>query len=587
MKYSELVALYEQLDSTSKRLEKTRFLSEFLRKASAEEIEPVILLVQGRVFPAYDEREIGVANQLVVKAISLASGSPLAAIEREWARSGDLGKVAELLIRTKRQATLSSTELTVKKVFDNLRRLTDLTGSGSVDRKLQLIAELLSSARGVEARYVTRTVLGQLRVGTGAGILRDSIAWAYFPKVAAEVMEQDGKATAEAREEYNELLAKIQAAYDLTNDFAVVARKAKTEGVVGLDKVEVKIGNPIKVMLALKVDTVKEALDAVGRPAQCEYKYDGFRLECHRNGNDFWLYTRRLENVTAQFPEVVDYLKKCVKGDRYILDTEAVGYDPKTRKYVPFQDISQRIKRKYDIERLMMELPVEVNVFDIISHDGKNLTAEPFHKRRLLVESMVRPEPGNLKISTSIVSASESEIEKFFRKAKADGTEGLMIKKLDAPYQPGARVGYMLKYKKVMENLDLVIVAAEWGEGKRAKWLSSYYLACRHDGGKLLEIGKVSTGLKEKREEGFSFDEVTELLRPLIQEQEGRYVKVKPKIILEVAYEEIQKSPTYESGYALRFPRVIRNRTDEKGVDDINTLEDVEGLYQQQKKTKG
>ncbi len=608
MKYSELVGLYEKLDATAKRLAKTYFLADFLRNVSAEDVGPVMLLVQGKVFPSYDEREIGVANQLVIKAIGSASGSPSSQIEKEWARSGDLGKVAETLIKVKRQSTLSSSELTVRKVFENIRKLTELTGQGSVERKLQLIAELLSSSKGSEARYITRTILGQLRVGTGSGILRDAIAWAYFQKEVeavfvkcgncgktvppAETCLECGKglgkpsaAPAQAREEYNRILDKIQAAYDLSNDFALVAGKAKTEGIEGLGKVEIHIGNPIKVMLALKVDSVSEALEAIGRPAQCEYKYDGFRLECHRDGDKIWLYTRRLENVTDQFPEVINYLKKHVKADRYILDTEAVGYNPKTGKYVPFQSISQRIKRKYDIEKLSKELPVEVNVFDILSLDGKNLTAEPFKRRREIIERMVKSEPTKLKISTSLISGNESEIEKFFVTAKSDGTEGLMIKKLDAPYQPGARVGYMLKYKKVMENLDLVIVAAEWGEGKRAKWLSSYYLACNQDG-KLLEIGKVSTGLKEKREEGLSFDELTGMLKPLIMEQKGRYVKVKPKIVLEVAYEEIQKSPTYESGYALRFPRVIRDRTAEKGIDDINRLDDVEMLYSRQKRVK-
>ena len=614
MKYSELVGLYGQLDSTTKRLAKTYYLSEFLKKVSAEDVEAVILLIQGRVFPSYDERELGVANQLVIKAISTASGAQSAAIEKEWAKSGDLGKVAESLIKGKRQATLAATELTVKKVFDNLRKLTELTGQGSVDRKLQLIAELLSSAKGAEARYITRTILGQLRVGTGAGILRDAIAWAYFPKAVGNVFvkchschktvppadscvecgnkgalrplinpDADEKS---AREEYNQILGKIQTAYDLTNDFGVVARRAKTEGASGLDRVEIRIGTPIKVMLALKSETVEEALETVGRPAQCEYKYDGFRLECHRKGDRIWLYTRRLENVTRQFPDVVEYLRKYVKGDNYILDSEAVGFDPKTQKYVPFQNISQRIKRKYDIDKTARELPVEVNVFDILSYEGKNLTGEPFRKRRELIEKLVKDAERKIVVSKAIVTGSEAEIERFFKKARADGTEGLMIKNLDAPYQPGARVGYMLKFKKVMENLDLAIVAAEWGEGKRAKWLSSYHIACKGDD-KLLEIGKVSTGLKEKREEGLSFGEVTELLKPLIVEEKGRYVVVKPKIIIEVAYEEIQKSPTYESGYALRFPRVIRNRSDEKSIHDINTLEDVERLYKTQKKAKG
>src|SRR3989338_4241048 len=480
MKYSELVGLYEKLDSTTKRLKKTYFLAEFLRKTRADEIEPVVLLVQGRVFPAYDERELGVANQLVIKAISTASGIRPEAIEKEWAKIGDLGKVAELLIKGRRQATLTSSELDVKKVFDNLRKLTELTGQGSVGKKLQLIAELLSSAKGAEARYITRTILGQLRVGTGAGVLRDAIAWAYFPRqvdsvfvkcadcektvpqaetcVACESKELEGDkggaADKQAREDYNSILDKIQEAYDLTNDFATVARKAKTEGAIGLDKVEIRIGTPIKVMLALKAETVKEALETAGRPAQCEYKYDGFRLECNRQGDKIWLYTRRLENVTNQFPDVVDSLRKHVKGDSYILDAEAVGFDPKSKRYVPFQNISQRIKRKYDIEKTAEKLPVELNVFDILCYEGRNVVNVPFKKRRQLIEKIVKGVARKIVVSKGAVFDKEADIEKFFSQAKADGTEGLMIKNLDAPYKPGARVGHMLKFKKVMENLE-------------------------------------------------------------------------------------------------------------------------------------
>jgi DNA ligase 1 len=594
MKYSELTELYDNLDSTTKRLEKTSILSDFLKKVSSDDIGAVVLLVQGRVFPAYDEREIGVANQLLMKAISIASGMETGDVEKEWANLGDLGKVAELLIKKKKQSTLVSHELTVKKVFDNLRKLTELTGHGSVDRKLQLIAELLSSAKGSDARYITRTVLGQLRVGIGEGGLRDAIAWAYFPKVVDKLFvrsgkeikeKKDAKKDEELRREYNKVISGIQEAYDLTNDFGIVAKKAKESGLKGLGKVEIKVGTPIKVMLALKTESAGEALETVGKPAQCEYKYDGFRLECHRNNDDIYLYTRRLENVSEQFPEVVEYLKEYVTGTNYIIDSEAVGFDPKTLKYVPFQKISQRIKRKYDIEKMAKELPVEVNVFDVLSYDGKNMISEPFKKRRELVEKIVNNTKRKIVVSKAMTTDSEEKIEEFFTEAKAYGTEGLIIKNIEAPYKPGGRVGYMLKFKKVMENLDLVVVGAEKGEGKRSEWLSSFDLACR-DGDKFLTVGKVATGLKEKKEEGLSFGELTEELRPLITETKGKHVLVKPKVVLEVAYEEIQKSPTYESGYALRFPRVIRERTSEKSVHDSNTVSDVERLYKQQKKDK-
>ncbi|MAG15789.1 DNA ligase [Candidatus Woesearchaeota archaeon] len=577
MKYSELAEVYRQLSSTTKRLEKTEHVAEFLKKVHADETEEVVLLLQGRIFPAWDERELGVAAQLMAKAISLASGNEISSIKKEWKKTGDLGDVAENLIKGKKQHTLASSELTVKKVFSNLRKLAEESGGGSVDRKLQLIAELLSSSKGNEAKYITRTILGVLRVGLGEGTLRDSIVWANFMKVTDDMDK-------EKREKYNSFVDAVQEAYDLTNDFAVVAKISKEKGVKGLKSVQIKIGKPIKVMLALKTENATEAFETVGKPASVEFKYDGFRLEIEKDekGN-ITLFTRRLDNVVEQFPDVVEHVKKHVKGDSFILDAEAVGYDRKTMKYLPFQNISQRIKRKYDIDKIAKELPVEVNVFDILAYNGKNLLNEPFKKRREIIEKIVDDVKRKIRPAEAIVTDKEEKIEEFFKKAREAGNEGLMIKNLEAPYKPGARVGYMLKFKKVAENLDLVVVEAEWGEGKRSKWLSSYNLACRKYG-KLLEVGKVATGLKEKPEEGLSFDEMTQMLKPLIVEEHGKHVKVKPKIILEVGYEEIQKSPSYSSGYALRFPRVIRNRTSEKNVNNINTLKDVEKLYEQQKK---
>jgi DNA ligase 1 len=577
MKYSEMVSVYEQLSRTTKRLEKTEYVSEFLKKLPEAEIEQAVLLLQGRAFPAWDERELGVASQLMAKAIAVASGASAADIIMNWKKTGDLGQTAEHTIAGKKQHTLSNSELTVHKVFTNLQKLPTLTGGGSVERKLQLIAELLTSAKGLEARYITRTVLGELRIGLGEGTMRDAIAWAYFGRVAED-------ASKEEKDNYATALGKIQQAYDLTNDFATVAKKAK-QGLGALGKVQMHIGKPIKVMLALKVDTAAEAFETVGKPAQAEYKYDGFRLEISKDAKgEIALYTRRLDNVTAQFPDVVAHINEHTHGKGFILDAEVVGYDPHTGHYKPFQDISQRIKRKHGIDAMAKQLPVEVNAFDILAHDGKSVINEPLRKRLELLKKVVFPAKRKIQIARHIVTDKEEVVESFFREAKQHGTEGLMIKNLDAPYKPGARVGHMLKYKKAMEPLDLVVVGAEWGEGKRSAWLSSFDLACRKDG-KLLEIGKVATGLKEKREEGLSFDEMTVLLKPLITKEEGKHVLVKPRIVIEVAYEEIQKSPTYASGYALRFPRVLRNRTDEKKTHDANTLADVERLYEQQRKT--
>ncbi len=611
MRYSELAELYDRLEATTKRLKKTLYTSELLKKANEEDLDKIMLLLEGKVYPAWDERETGMAAQQMLKAINTATGIDSKEIQNEWKRTGDLGKVAENLIKGKKQATLHREELEVSKVFNNLRKLADITGQGSVDKKTQLIAELLTSAKPNEAKYIVRTILQQMRVGLGAGVMRDAIAWAYLPKVRGlfpELDAQKGKNTIKiktadelkslkdiskydeidaedekaAREVYNLFAGYVQNAYDLTSDFGEVAKAAKLHGLKGLEGIKLKIGNPIKAMLALKVETAEEGFEKTGKPMQAEYKLDGFRVQIHKKGNEIRVFTRRLENVTEQFPDIAEYAKKYVKGDNFILDAEAAGYDPKNKKYLPFQSISQRIQRKYDIKRMSEEYPVEVNVFDILCYDSKNLINEEFSERRKLIEKIVMPQERKILPAKKLVTGNEEEIEKFFNESKEKGNEGLMFKNMHAPYKPGARVGYMLKYKKTMENLDLVIVKAEWGEGKRSKWLSSYTVACRK-GDKLPEVGKVSTGLKEKKEEGLSFDEMTTMLKPLVTEENDKTATVKPKIVIEVAYEEIQRSPTYESGYALRFPRVIRLRED-KGIRDISTLKMVEQLYDEQNK---
>ena len=577
MNYDELAGVYEKLCRTSKRLEKTEILCEFLKKVGSDELEPTILLMQGRVFPAWDEREIGIASQLMIKAVSIASGVGIKRVEAEWKKTGDLGDAADVLIRFGKQHTLSSCELTVGKVFGNLRKLAEETGSGSVDRKLQLIAELLTSAKEGEVKYLVRTILGDLRVGIGEGTLRDALVWANFMKVRDDFGKDE-------RDRYNFYVDAVQKAFDLTTDFVVVAKAAK-KGLAGLKSVKMASGKPVKVMLALKTGSVSEAFETVGRPAAAEFKYDGFRLEITKDDvGRVRLYTRRLENVSRQFPEVVDNVKRYVKGKSFVLDAEAVGYDKKTLKYLPFQKVSQRIKRKHDIHKLVESLPVEVNVFDVLGYEGKDLISEPFGKRRELLEKVVGSAKRKIRPAESIVTGKEEEIVDFFKKSEQAGNEGLIIKNLSAAYKPGSRVGHMLKFKKAAENLDLAITGAEWGEGKRSKWLSSYYLACS-DEGKMRVIGKVSTGLKEKKDEGFSFEEMTSLLKPLITREDGKTVTVKPEVVIEVGYEEIQKSPGYSSGYALRFPRFVRNRTSEKGVEDVNTLKDVLRLYERQKKS--
>ncbi len=633
MQYNKLVEVYEKLESTSKRLEKTYFISKLLKQTKTDDLGVIILLLQGRVFPKWDETKIGVASKLIIKALKLATG--FNKIEEEWRKIGDLGEVAEKLVNKKKQATLFSRQLTVKKVFDNIQKLSHLEGKGSVEQKIRFIAELLTSAKPNEAKYIVRTILEDLRVGVGEGSVRDAIAWAYFPPIKGifyyckkcktfqpaikkclecdseldkeydtgdfrvlriDQIEQVDKAKLDnydliiakdkevARQAYNHLVNILQEAADKTNDFAKVAEITSTKSVKGLSDVELSAGHPIKVMLYPKAKDIEDGFERLGRPAALEFKYDGFRIQVHKKGSSIKLFTRRLDEVTNQFPEVVKYVKQHVKGREFILDSEAVGFDAKTGKYQAFQHISQRIKRKYNIKELAEKLPVELNIFDVISYNGKNMLKIDFVERRKLLKKVVESVSKKIVLAKQLVTDDVKKARKFYEKALDSGEEGIMMKKLKAPYKPGARIGYGFKVKPTMEALDLVIVGAEWGTGKRANWLSSFMLACRDENDELVEIGKVGTGFKEKKEQGVSFEELTELLKPLIVSEKGRVVKVKPKIVIEVAYEEIQKSPTYSSGYALRFPRLLRLRHMERGAEDCSTLEYIEELYYQQKK---
>jgi DNA ligase-1 len=557
MDYSRICEVYEALESTSKGLEKTDILADFLGEIHSE--PTYIYLLQGRLFADYDNRELGISHQLIIKAIGKAAGISEAEVVDEFKDLGDLGKVAEAVLDgKKKQTALFSEKLSVEKVMENLKKLPTIEGKGTVDQKIGYIVDLLHSATPVEAKYVVRTVLSDLKIGVGSGILRDAIVVHCFAPKDVEDKKVCGKA--------------VQEAYDKATDFAEVFERACNDS---LEKIKLEPGKPVKVMLFPKAKDVEDAFRIVGRPAAFEYKYDGFRVMINKEaGGKVKIFTRRLEEVTMQFPEIVEYVESHVTGDSFMLDAEAVGFDAKTKEYTDFQAISQRIRRKYGIEEMRKSLPIELEVFDVIYYNGDSLIERPFKERRALIEKIVREEKFKIVLSKSIVTDDVAEVEAFYEKALSDNQEGLMAKSLTAPYKPGARIGHAVKLKPEDNDFDLVITGAEWGTGKRAGWLTSYDVACRDDG-ELLDIGKVSTGLKEKPEEGLSFKEMTDMLEKLVVGTEGRKIKVRPKIVVAVQYQNVQKSPTYSSGYALRFPRILRLRED-RGVSDIATVEEVE-----------
>lgn len=556
MDYNKICEVYSALESTTKGLEKTEILANFLKEIRDE--PELIYLLQGRLFADYDNRELGISHQLVIKAIGRAAGASEPEIVNEFKELGDLGKVAEFILKNqKKQTALFSKKLSIEKVMSNLKKIPTLEGTGSVGTKINFIVDLLHSATPEESKYIIRTVLGDLKIGVGSGILRDAIVVHCF---SPENLE-DKKVCAIA----------VQEAYDKVTDFAEVFEKACDDS---LEKIKLKPGRPVKVMLFPKAASVEDAFRIVGSPAAFDYKYDGFRVMINKEKDGrVKIFTRRLEEVTLQFPEIVDYVETHVKGDSFILDAEAVGFDSKTKEYTDFQAISQRIKRKHGIAEMQKQLPIEIVIFDIIYYNGDNLIETPFAKRRQLIKQIVQEEKFKIILAKQIVTDDPKKVEEFYEKALSENQEGLMGKSLEAPYKPGARIGYAVKLKPEDKDFDLVITGAEWGTGKRAGWLTSFDVSCRDDG-ELLELGKVSTGLKEIREEGLSFAEMTDMLEKLLIETEGRKIKVKPELVITVQYQNIQKSPTYSSGYALRFPRIKKLRID-RGVNDIATIQEI------------
>jgi len=554
MYYSDLVNIYKELESTTKRLKKVDIISEFLKKIEKEDLKQTIYLLQGKVFPISSQEKLGMSTQLILKVIQTSTGIEKKQIESLWKNIGDLGKVAEELISKKHQTTLTTKKLTINHVYNNIISLPKFQGHGTVNKKIQLISKLLTSSTPTEARYIIRTVLEELRVGVAAGVIRDSIAKAFDKEVK-----------------------EIEDSYNLTPDYGEIALAAKLNKLKDISLIP---GKPIKVMLAIKLENIQEAFKALGETVQVEHKLDGFRINCHFDGKKIKLFTRNLEDVTKQFQDVVSNLKN-IKAKSYILDAEVVGYNPKTKNYLPFQSISQRIKRKHDIEDMSKKFPVELHIFDIVYYNDKNLMNSTLIERRKILEKIVKPEKYKIVLTKKLVSNKEKEIKKFYEEALKEGMEGVMIKNINYHYKPGRYVNGWIKLKPIMEPLDLTITKCFFGEGKRVNWLSSFTLSCK-SGNQFLEIGKVGTGIKEKNE-GVTFKQLTKLLKPLILEQKGKEIIVKPKIIVEVAYEEIQKSTNYSSGYALRFPRIIRQR-DDINLDDVDDISRIKRLYSNQKK---
>ncbi|HML05441.1 MAG TPA: ATP-dependent DNA ligase, partial [Methanobacterium sp.] len=424
----------------------------------------------------------------------------------------------------------------------------DISGKNAVQKKLRILIELLTSASPKEAKYITRTVVEELRVGMGEGTLKDSISEAF--NVDKELVER---------------------ALMLTNDPGLVAAVARSECEDGLKKLNLKPGKPVKPMLAQLSPGIETSVEEMGS-AICETKYDGFRVQIHRNGDDIKIFTRRLDNIKDAVPEIVEYIEKCLPAEDFIVEGEIIA--TKDGAPISFQYILQRVRRKYEIERLRKEVPLIMYLFDVLYYE-KPLIDTPFGERRQILEKIAKTKPSKFELSQQVVVTPEN-IEKaleLFESSINAGHEGIMIKDPNAPYMPGIRGKKMLKLKAEPETLDLVVVGGTYGRGRRANLIGSYLMAAQDEDSNLKTIAHTATGLDDA-----TLLELSNKVESIMTEKKGRKVKARPEIILEIAYSEIVKSPEYESGYSLRFPVVKRIRED-LSLEDIDTVDRVESIF--------
>jgi DNA ligase-1 len=580
MLFREVVDYYEQLEATTKRLEMTDILAALLSKTPPAVIDKVVYMTLGELYPAYVGLELGVAEKLAARAIRQVSGAGEKELNELFSRHGDLGTVAELLLRTKEQTTLFVQELTVEEVYSSLEKIAKASGPGAVDVKTAVLSKLLAMATPVEAKHIIRIVTGKMRLGVADMTILDALA----------------KAFGGDREIY-------ERAYNLSSDIGLVAKTAAVEGVEGVSKFRVRVGIPVRCMLAERLSSAVEILEKMDGVGFTEYKYDGERMQIHKAGEKVWIFSRRQENITHQYPDVVEAVEKYVKAAEAILECEAVPLDPDTGETLPFQELMHR-KRKKEIERAAEEYPVALYFFDILYVDGEDMTTKPFLERRKMLEKVI-VEDERVKLSTGLLTHSPEEVEKIFAEAVEAGCEGVIVKSVgeDSVYRAGARGWQWIKFKRdyrseMIDTVDLVVVGAFHGRGRRRGKFGALLTAVYNEERDVFQtVCKVGSGFKDEDLERF-----TEMINQLkIPHKHARVeslmtpdVWVEPSIVLEIIGAEVTLSPVHtcawgvlKEGYGLgiRFPRYTgRLRTDKKPEDATTDREIVEMYKRQLKK---
>ena len=546
MSFAELC---QRVEGVSGSLEKVVLVAAFLKNLDDDELAVASGFIMGDLFSPSLDLVMGVGPSILYEAMARACGCSTERISDMLRATGDPGLVASAAVDKKKPigfaAFIKDEPLSIKEVYQRLVAVARASGKGSQDAKVKNLQYLFSQATPLEAQYIARLAIEDMRIGIGEGGVRDAIAQAF---------SQDA--------------SKVERAYNLTNDIGLVAVNARKGTLADLN---VLINHPIKMMLAQVGEGISATMQELGSAA-IEWKYDGARVQIHKDGKRVRIFSRRLEDVTRSLPEIVRLAQE-VRADKAILDGEVVAIGKDSRP-LAFQEILKRFRRKYNVEKQAKETPLHLFLFDLIYLDGQSTVDLPLTRRRELLEGIADPSI----LADQVISDSVQKAEEIYHQALEKGHEGLILKNSMSVYAPGKRGKNWLKIKPVMETLDLAVIGAKWGEGRRASFLGSYRLACLDEAtSKLLDIGWVATGLTDE-----ALAELTELFRELILVQNGMEVELKPAVIFEVAYEEIQKSQSYSSGYALRFPRLVRVR-DDKSLEEADSLERVESLYRVQR----
>ena len=580
MRFSILADSFYKMESTRKRLELTQLLVELFEDTPHEIISKIVYLIQGKLRPDFEGIELGVAEKLAIRSISKSAGIPIKKIEEEYRKSGDLGHAASIVLKQKTQTTFLAEDITIERVYETLFKIARLEGSHSQDMKIKYISSLLNDANPLEARYILKILLGTLRLGIAENTVMDALA------VAFSKSKEDRKV--------------LQYAYNVSSDLGKVAETVATKGLQGVKEFEVALFNPIRPMLADRVKSEREAVEKMGEQFAAEYKLDGERVQLHIEGKKVMLFSRSLENISSYYPDIIEKVPNNIQADNIILEAEAVAINEDSGEFLPFQELMHR-RRKYKIEKAVTEYPITVNFFDVLYCNGKSCLELDYKDRRERLERYVKEDSFSRYVPMSVLK-DEGGIEEFMENSINAGSEGLMLKMLDRPYQAGSRGSHWLKLKREYRNelgdsLDLVVIGGFFGKGRRTGSYGTLLLATYNEDEDVFpSICKVGTGFSDE-----SLDQLYQILHPkvsikknprIISEMEAD-VWFEPELVIEVVASEITISPIHktawdeirrDSGLALRFPKFTGKIRVEKTVEDASTGEEVVALYKMQKK---